>query len=234
LQLQLRVGITWAGRNLSNRSRDLSESVFSTQNTLAVGEEIWLDDSRDMAPFVGPGPLLHPVRSPLIVCRRQYTSVKERPDDHPPGPPAGCGFFPFHRLSFHGLFASDLRKHHRGGGGPGAGSFTFWIGLATTIWGAIYHRQALQNRDFGKFIPPQREQRAVLAKTAVSILAYLALMPFLGFLLTSFLLLLYHLKWIGGYRMRFALPFALAATALISYCFQVLLYISLPRGLIGW
>jgi putative tricarboxylic transport membrane protein len=121
-----------------------------------------------------------------------------------------------------------------GGGGPGAGAFPFWIGLATTFWGAIYLRQALQNRDLGKFIPPQREQRAVLAKTAVSILAYLALMPFLGFLLTSFLLLLYHLKWIGGYRMRFALPFALAATALISYCFQVLLYISLPRGLIGW
>jgi hypothetical protein len=121
-----------------------------------------------------------------------------------------------------------------GGGGPGAGAFPFWVGLVTTFWGAIYLRQAFQNQDHGRFIPPERKQRAVLLKTASSILVYLALMPHLGFLLTSFLLLLYYLKWIGGYRLRFALPFALAATALISYCFQVLLYISLPRGVIGW
>ena len=121
-----------------------------------------------------------------------------------------------------------------GGGGPGAGAFPFWIGLVTTFWGAMYLRQAFQNQDRGKFITPEPMQRAVLLKTAVSILVYLALMPYLGFLLTSFLLLLYYLKWIGGYRLRFALPFALAAMAVITYCFQVLLYISLPRGLIGW
>ena len=121
-----------------------------------------------------------------------------------------------------------------GGGGPGAGAFPCWIGLVTTFWGAIYLRQAFQNQEQGKFITPEPMQRAVLLKTAVSILVYLALMPHLGFLLNSFLLLLYYLKWIGGYRLRFALPFALAATAVITYCFQVLLYISLPRGIIGW
>jgi putative tricarboxylic transport membrane protein len=121
-----------------------------------------------------------------------------------------------------------------GGGGPGAGAFPFWIGLVTTFWGVMYLRQAFQNRDRQDFITREPRQRAVLLKTAVSILVYLTLMPYLGFLLTSFLLLLYYLRGIGGYRLRFALPFALAGTAVITYCFQVLLYISLPRGLIGW
>ncbi len=121
-----------------------------------------------------------------------------------------------------------------GGGGPGAGAFPFWVGLVTAFWGILYLRQAWQNRDRGEFITSRPKERAVLLQTAVSILVYLTLMPYLGFFLASFLLLLHYLKWIGGYRWRFAVPFALAGTAVITYCFQVLLYISLPRGLIGW
>ncbi len=121
-----------------------------------------------------------------------------------------------------------------GGGGPGAGVFPFWVGLATTFFGGIYLWQAFRNQDHGKFLISPRAQKIVFAKTSFSITVYLAFMPFLGFFLASFGLLLYNLKWIAGYRLYFALPFALAAMALISYCFQVLLYISLPRGLISW
>ena len=121
-----------------------------------------------------------------------------------------------------------------GGGGPGAGVFPFWVGLATAFLGGIYLWQAYENQDHGKFLISSRKQKFVFLKTSSSIVVYLALMPHLGFILASFVLLLYNLKWIAGYRLYFALPFALVAMALISYCFQVLLYISLPRGLISW
>lgn len=121
-----------------------------------------------------------------------------------------------------------------GGGGPGAGAFPFWIGMVTTFFGGIYLWQSLKNREQELFFPSERRQKAVLFRTAIAIVAYVSLMPFLGFLLTSFLLLAGYLRWIGGYRLRFALPFSLVATVFLYYCFQVLLYISLPRGLIGW
>lgn len=121
-----------------------------------------------------------------------------------------------------------------GGGGPGAGAFPFWIGLITTFFGGIYLWQSLRNMDRDQFLPVERRQRAVFLQTAVAIVAYVSLMPFLGFLLTSFLLLAGYLRWIGGYKLRFALPFSLGVTVLLYYCFHVLLYISLPRGLMGW
>lgn len=121
-----------------------------------------------------------------------------------------------------------------GGGAPGPGVFPFWIGLLTTCFGGVYFWQSIKNTNQGKFLPDDRQQRNGLFQTAIAIVAYVSLMPFLGFLLASFLILVGYLKWIGGYRLRFILPFSVGVTIFLYYCFNVLLYISLPKGFIDW
>jgi putative tricarboxylic transport membrane protein len=137
--------------------------------------------------------------------------------------------------SFIIFFSIPIYKTSIGGGGtPGAGVFPFWIGLITTFLGGIYLWQSKKNMNQEKFLPIERRQKVNLFQTAIAIVAYVSLIPLLGFLLTSFLLLVGYLCWIGGYKLHFSLPFSVGVTVLLYYCFRVLLYISLPRGFIGW
>ncbi len=120
------------------------------------------------------------------------------------------------------------------GGGPGAGVFPFWVGLFVVMCGLAYLWESLRSQASEKFLTTSGQERAWLLQTALSIIAYIALMPYLGFGLASFLLLLFHVRVIGRYRLPFSLLLSAIMAALCAYSFRVWLYIALPRGFLGW
>ncbi len=120
------------------------------------------------------------------------------------------------------------------GGGPGAGVFPFWIGLVVMICGLAYLRASLRSQAPERFWTASRKERKLVWVNALSMLAYVALMPYLGFAVATFLLLALHLLVVPGGRFLSSLLFAAVVSALIAYCFEVWLYTPLPRGFIGW
>lgn len=131
------------------------------------------------------------------------------------------------------LFSIPIYSN-RIGGGPGAGVFPFWIGLVVLICGLAYLRESLKSQGPGRFWTASRRERRLVWINILSMLAYVALMPFLGFAVATFFLLALHLVVVPGGRLLSSLLFAAVVSALISYCFEVWLYTPLPRGLISW
>ena len=124
---------------------------------------------------------------------------------------------------------------NRIGGGPGAGVFPFWVGLVVIFGGVIYFWQSIQSAASQKVAESGDPNRKWLfLQVAISLIAYIALMPYLGFALASFLLLFFHLRFAGGYGSLFSVLFSIVTSILLVYCFEVLLYTSLPQGFIGW
>lgn len=119
------------------------------------------------------------------------------------------------------------------GGGPGAGAFPLWVGTLVAAGGVIYLIRALRERIPQPFITPDRSQRVQLLHTAVSIVAYVALMNYLGFTLSTFLLIGYQLRVIGRYHFVFSVAFAAITAVVFSYVFRNWFYMPLPLGVIG-
>ena len=131
------------------------------------------------------------------------------------------------------LFSIPIYSN-RIGGGPGAGVFPFWIGLVVMICGLAYLRVSLRSQAPERFWTATRSARKLVWVNALSMVAYVAVMPYLGFALATFLLLGLHLLAAPGGRLVSSLLFAAVVSALISYCLEVWLYTSLPRGFIAW
>jgi putative tricarboxylic transport membrane protein len=70
--------------------------------------------------------------------------------------------------------------------------------------------------------------------TLVSLLAFYALLEWLGFLLASFLLLFFLLRAIAGQRWRVTLAISVGASLSSYLVFDRLLKLPLPRGPIGF
>jgi putative tricarboxylic transport membrane protein len=120
------------------------------------------------------------------------------------------------------------------GAGPGAGAFPFWIGLLLTACGLVYLVKSFQSKSAEKFTVGAGESKGCLVWTALSILAYVGLMPYLGFTLATFLFTTVCLRIIGEYKWGFSIAFSLAAAISCTYAFRVGLDIGLPTGFVGW
>lgn len=119
-------------------------------------------------------------------------------------------------------------------GGPGAGVFPFWVGILVAICGLAHLREAWTTGPSGDTSRAVAPSRKPLAQSALSMVAYVMAMPFLGFPLATFLLMTFHLGVIGKYRLAFSSLFSLVATATLAYLFRAWFYVPLPRGLMGW
>ena len=119
-------------------------------------------------------------------------------------------------------------------GSQGAGLFPFWMGALVSICGIIYLRNSLKSPISGRFMTANRQERIVLLQNVFSMAVYLSAMPYLGFALSSFLFLVFYMHVIGKYRLLLSLLLSAITTGLVTYCFKVFLYLSLPRGFVGW
>jgi putative tricarboxylic transport membrane protein len=120
------------------------------------------------------------------------------------------------------------------GGGPGAGVFPFWIGLLLTVFGVVYLVSTLRSKLPEKLVIGAGEEKGSLVWAGLLIVAYVGLMPYLGFALGTFLFMAAHLRISGGYKWVFSIVLSLVTAVLCTYVFRVSLNIGLPVGFVGW
>lgn len=137
-----------------------------------------------------------------------------------------------------GLLATlEARKLNLGEfGRPGPGFFPFYLALIFTIVSLALIFRSLRSAA-SEQTPPQRFTQTGRAEKVVAVLlglmVYAFALDWLGFLLSTFILMLFLFKAIDPLAWPSAIGGSLA-TALLSYVvFKIWLQISLPAGLLG-
>jgi len=116
---------------------------------------------------------------------------------------------------------------------PKPGFLVFWGGIALSILSLVLFIQTLLPQEtekttlWGKTL----QWRKVLKLTA-SLFFYAIVLRWLGFLLSTFLLLLYLLKGLEPQRWRVALILSIVATVLCYLVFGVFLELRFPEGIL--
>ena len=119
---------------------------------------------------------------------------------------------------------------------PGPGLFPMVLAVLFILTGVILVIQGIRNGEkLLKF-----DTAGMSASRAINILvvlavifAYIFLADFLGFQITSFLLLFILMKWLGV-SIRGSLIMAIGVTLFIYFLFAKILLVPLPWGLFGW
>jgi putative tricarboxylic transport membrane protein len=121
-----------------------------------------------------------------------------------------------------------------GSQGIGPGAFPTCVAVVLAVCGAGYLVQAARQGGLAPSVgwPRGEALRRVVLATA-SLVLYLLVLPWLGFTLSSAALLIFHFRLLGDYSWRFAVIVGVVAAVLIWFVFAGLLFMSLPRGLIG-
>lgn len=116
---------------------------------------------------------------------------------------------------------------------PGPGSLPLIVGLISIGLSLVVVVQALgkESASSKKFFPEKSSLRKLIL-ALVSIVGYGFLLKSLGFMVTTFLFLLFVLALIGREKWVTALSFSLL-TAVLSYLLFTALQVELPRGIWG-
>lgn len=137
-------------------------------------------------------------------------------------------------MGFGTVFAiGGLRQGLVRQGIPGPGSLPFIVGLICIGLSLVVFVQTLIKESAlpPKFFPQQNNLRK-LVLALLGIIGYGLLLKSLGFVVTTFLFLLFVLALIGREKWVIALTFSLL-TAVISYIIFSALQVELPKGILG-
>ncbi len=115
---------------------------------------------------------------------------------------------------------------------PKPGFLVFWGGIALFILSLVLFIQT--------FLLRETEERAIwknvrwqkAAKLTAALFLYAIVLRWLGFLLSTFLLLLYLFKCLEPQRWRIALILSIVSTALCYWVFGVLFELRFPEGIL--
>jgi len=119
---------------------------------------------------------------------------------------------------------------------PGPGFLPFWAGLTLVVmsvalfWGS-YGKQIVQAKS--SFFPQPDSWKRVLA-TFLSLVIYNVLLTPLGFTLTTFLFLLFLVKWIFPQSWRRTLLVSVLGSVCARLLFINFLETQLPKGILGF
>jgi putative tricarboxylic transport membrane protein len=113
--------------------------------------------------------------------------------------------------------------------GPKAGFFPFYVGLSIVIAGAVNAARAWQKPRPGGVFAEWSKLRSVLA-VVIPTAIYVAVLPFLGIYLASFLLIAAFMKWLGRYRWGLTLAIAAGVPLLAFVTFEKWFLLPLPKG----
>lgn len=121
--------------------------------------------------------------------------------------------------------------------GPGPGFLPFWLGvvlvvLATILIVSAKRRQAADKDEESVFPGKQ----ALLAITVVlcGLAGYILLIDVLGYLVDTFLFIVFLVKVVEREKWPLTIQVALATTAGLYITFQILLKITLPSNMFGF
>lgn len=129
--------------------------------------------------------------------------------------------------------SAELPIGYAPGEGPGGGFWPFWLSavmLICTLWIARnwLRRSSPPSDSTEPYI--ERAQLWPLAKVAGSVIAFVALVHFIGMYGAMFVFLLYTVRWLGGHRWLTSLVIAAAAPVVMFFFFDVAMRIVLPKG----
>jgi putative tricarboxylic transport membrane protein len=116
-----------------------------------------------------------------------------------------------------------------GAEGPQAGFFPFYVCLAIVISCAVNLAKILLSPDDGKLFAEWRQIRQVLA-VVVPTAIYVAAIPYLGIYVSSALLIIAFMMWLGKYPWLVAVPIGVVVPILVFLMFEIWFLVPLPKG----
>ncbi len=120
--------------------------------------------------------------------------------------------------------------------GPGAGFLPFWLGillavLATILFVSAWRRQATEKDSEPVF--PGKHALLTIASTLVGLAGYILLIEVLGYLVDTFLFIVFLMKAVEHEKWPLTLMVAAGTTVVLFVTFQILLKITLPSNMFG-
>lgn len=121
--------------------------------------------------------------------------------------------------------------------GPGAGFLPFWLGvllavLATILFVSAWKRQATEKD--GSSLFPGKQALFAITLVLVGLAGYILLIDVLGYLLDTFLFVLFLVKVVEREKWPLALILSVTTTVGLFITFQLLLKITLPSNMFGF
>lgn len=120
--------------------------------------------------------------------------------------------------------------------GPGAGFLPFWLGVLLAVLATILFvsawRQATEKDSSPVF--PGKQALFAITLVLVALAVYILLIDVLGYIVETFLFVVFLVKVVEREPWPLTLKLAVAATAGIFITFHILLKITLPSNMFGF
>ena len=126
------------------------------------------------------------------------------------------------------IYGAWLAGINWGAEGPRAGFFPFYVGLSILFATLINLAHALA-ADGRKLFADWGQLRQVLSVVIPSAV-YVALVPWIGLYVASFLLIAVFMKWLGRYNWGLTLAVAITVPVLAFLMFEKWFLVPLPKG----
>jgi putative tricarboxylic transport membrane protein len=132
-------------------------------------------------------------------------------------------------LALIGIYGSIKVGIGWGAEGPRAGFFPFYVSLAVLISCAVNLAKILLSPDDGSLFAEWGQIRQVLA-VVVPTAIYVAAIPFLGIYVSSALLIIAFMKWLGNYNWLKSIAVGVVVPILTFLMFEIWFLVPLPKG----
>jgi putative tricarboxylic transport membrane protein len=132
-------------------------------------------------------------------------------------------------LALIGVYGSIKVGIGWGAEGPRAGFFPFYVSLAVLIACAVNLTKIFLSADDGSLFAEWGQIRQVLA-VVVPTAIYVAAIPYLGIYVSSALLIIAFMKWLGNYNWLAAVAVGVVVPILTFLMFEVWFLVPLPKG----
>lgn len=132
------------------------------------------------------------------------------------------------------MFNSSLNYEYYGQYGPGPGFFPLWLSGLLGVFSILFIFDSLRknNRITFSDVIPKGKILLSLCKVVFSILLFILISPFLGYVISSIIIMLILLipdfKWITSFTT------AASVTIVLFVVFNMILEIPLPTNIWGW
>ncbi len=121
--------------------------------------------------------------------------------------------------------------------GPSAGFLPFWLGILLAVLATILFVTNLKRETTEKdreAVFPGKKALFAITLVMAGLAVYIELIEVLGFLVDTFLFILFLVKVVEREPWRLTLTVAVSTTAALFITFQILLKITLPSNMFGF
>lgn len=121
--------------------------------------------------------------------------------------------------------------------GPGPAFLPFWLGVLLAVFAGILFVTALSRRATEKDsepIFPGKQALFAITLVLVGLAGYILLIEVLGYLVDTFLFIVFLMKAVEREKWALTLTVAVVTTATLFFTFQILLKITLPSNMFGY